>query len=850
MRSRYRLTGWLMVGLLAGFPVAPALAQLDNIVVTARKVEESLQEAPISVTAFGERTIETAGLRNVADLARLTPNLTFEAGETGRRQTPVIRGLGVIDIRGFDNNVGVFVDGVFMSGRASQNVDIFDMERIEVVRGPQGALYGRNTFAGAINFVTKRASDEFGVNIETTAAEDGLYDVRGAVTGPIVKNLAGRLAFQYADDDGMYRNGGPEKSGRGLGGSRTRAVSGDLRFRPTDAIDLNLRGWISNEDLDSRPLSKTPNNCGELDPDKFPPNRLLSYDLGVPAYYCGTVPPAESRTLSTSPSAYAAKGRTWGVVLDAQFDFDWATLTSISSYTDNNSQGRPDLDRTQAGEPYYGWVDRAAFEASGFPVIFSLEALFPTNSGVSSMNTLIGSVGLNQEYYSQEFRLNSRTEGRFRWLGGAFYFHQENTDTTDLGIDASSAVQALGLPTEDIQFLLVSPGDGIPFGTLGIPNPVLPNSVFFDNPNQVTELVLAITEADQYAAFGSVEYDITDKLTGTAEIRYTYEERKLDNKKDDFFGTPRTKYDDDWDFWDPRFILRYQATDDLMVYTSVAKGSRSGGLNVAIADPSAVPFDEETNWTTELGFKSAWFDNRLQFNLTGFYIDWDDAQFRQRIPSSAAGTGFLTVTTNATGLKNHGFEAELVAAPFDGVTVGANFGYADPDYDGGTISQGDATLCNLKDAGDTAFPLVPVKCVPIDSDGDGTFDDEAPDISGKRPIRTAKRTASLFVEAIRPLTSELDALLRFDVGYRSRISTTNVNVQFSPNRTVANLTLGVVNDTFDLLLWVRNLSDEDAIESTQTFPSDLNATTFVTTATNLNPRRWGVTARYRFGSSR
>jgi iron complex outermembrane receptor protein len=847
MRQRYPDTNLLVAALLGAFISMPAFGQLEEITVTARKVEESLQTAPISVTAFTERVIETAGIRNLADLATLTPNLTFEAGETGRRQTPVIRGLGVIDSRGFDNNVGVFLDGVFMSGRTSQNMEIFDVERVEIVRGPQGALYGRNSFAGAINYVTKKPSPEFGAKFEATAADDDMYEVRGSVSGPMGKNVAGRIAFLYADDDGMYRNGGPSKSGRGIGGFEHKALAGDMRFTPNDDIDINLRGWISSDTLDNRPLSKLANNCGELDPDKFP-RTLSSYDQGAPAYYCGNVPPSESRTISMSPQAYSADGDTWRLMLDAEFNLNWATLTSITAYTDNNNKARADLDRTQAGEDFYGYVELAAYEAIGSPpVIGSLETAFPDNSGVTAMNTLIGSVGLNQEYFSQELRLNSAGDQRFRWLAGLYYFHNENKDTTDLGIDASAAVADLGLPTSELRFLLVSPGTGPNGTTLAVPNPVLPNVAFFDNPNQVAELIVATTEADQYAAFGSMEFDFTDRLTGTAELRYTYEERKLNNEKDIFFFTPVSEFDDDWDFWDPRFILRYQATDDFMVYGSVAKGSRSGGLNVAVAEPAAVPFDEETNWTSELGFKSSWFDQRLQFNLSAFYIDWDDAQFRQRVPAQDS---ILTVTTNATGLKNRGFEAELVAAPFDTLTVGATFGYADPEYDNGTIASGDRTLCDFKDAGDTAFPLAQVKCVPVDSDGDGVFDDEAPDISGKRPIRTAKRTASFFAEAVRPIGPDLDVLFRFDVGYRSKMNTDNVSIQYAPSRTIANLHLGVTNDKFDLFFWVRNLSNEDSVETSQIFASDLNSSRFVTTAVNINPRRWGVTARYRLGSAR
>jgi hypothetical protein len=155
-------------------------------------------------------------------------------------------------------------------------------------------------------------------------------------------------------------------------------------------------------------------------------------------------------------------------------------------------------------------------------------------------------------------------------------------------------------------------------------------------------------------------------------------------------------------------------------------------------------------------------------------------------------------------------------------------------------------LCGFLDASASAFPTLPINCVDIDSDGDGVNDALAPDISGLRPIRTSKHTGSLFLQGIRPLTSSLDWMGRLDVGYRSEQPTDNVNVQFAPSRTLVNARLGVVSEHIDVILWVENLFEEDAVETTQTFNSDLNSFRYVTTGVNISPRRFGVTGRYRF----
>jgi iron complex outermembrane receptor protein len=816
----------------------PAFGQLDEIIVTARRVEERLQNAPVSVSAFSEATLVNADIRDVSDLAKFTPNLTFTGGYDGRLALPVIRGLGVIDTRGFDNSVGIFVDGVFISGRAAQNVGILDLERVEVVRGPQSALYGRNTFAGAINYVTKKPTEEFEGSVEATAATDELYRVKGTLSGPIISDkLLGRAAFLYDDDEGTWSNAGPAARGDGIGGHEYKVAMASLRWLPSQSAEVTLSAYYADEFVDNVPLSRVENNCGELDPAKSP-TTLGSYDRGVPAYFCGEVLEAPGSSLSMSPEAFSADGETWRVSLDLDFDLGAFNLRSITSYTNNENVSAADLDRTQAGDSHYGYLPLSVYEAADSPIPLFAPVLPITPA---NFNTFLGSQELDQEYWSQEIRLQSKLTQRLRWLAGAYYFFNENFDTTSFGADASAAVADLGIPTEEIQFLLVdTAASGLLFA---IPSPLLQNLAYRNGPETVV-LTLGKTEATQLAGFGALEFDLSEKLTGTAELRYTYEERELDNIRDDFFGTDSGSFDEDYDFWDPRFILRYRPNDDLMAYGSIAKGSRSGGLNPLVSDPAFVSYEPEENWTYELGFKSVWADGLLQLNASAYYIDWEDAQFRQRVISPTGAT--LTLTTNATGITSYGAEFELVAAPSDGVTLSLGYGYADPEFDNGTLSTGEVALCRTMSASESEFPVIPVDCVPIDVDGDGVFEDAAPDLSGKQLVRTSKHTLTASAEVVKPLVGETDFLLRLDTSYRSKQYTDLANIQSSPSRTLVNLKLGIQHQRYDLIFFVENLLEEDAIESTQVFNSDLNSRRFVTTAVNIPGRRFGVTGRFRF----
>jgi len=247
----------LAVGLLS--PVISRAQEITEIVVTARKIEESLKDVPLAITAFDSGTIASAGISNLQDVANLTPGLSFFNAFGENLPVPVIRGVVPQDIFG-ENAVAVFVDNVYVSGREGLNFSQLDIERIEIVKGPQSALYGRNAFAGAINYVTKAPSDVFESKAEAEVGNRGKQRVLAQVSGPLFSdNVTGRLSAMYDEWDGSYDNSlAPEND---IGGYRYRSLQGRLRWRPRDSLDINLGLYSSNDEIDESAVAGLPTNC-------------------------------------------------------------------------------------------------------------------------------------------------------------------------------------------------------------------------------------------------------------------------------------------------------------------------------------------------------------------------------------------------------------------------------------------------------------------------------------------------------------------------------------------------------------------------------------------------------------
>jgi iron complex outermembrane receptor protein len=857
---------------LAGAAQAQQPVVLDEIVVTSRRVSENLQDVPVSITAFSAKDLEKQVIRNVRDLANFTPNLTFTAGADGRAAVPVIRGIGLIDGRGFDNPVGLFIDGIFISGRATQNIGMLDLERVEVIKGPQSALYGRNTFSGAINYVTRPISEELTGLAEATLGSDELQRFNGSLSGAVTDWMSARLAVGWEDDKGTYRNSGPLGVGDGIGGGDFKQAMLTLQFQPRDDLKIALSGLWSDEFGASRPLAPQANNCGPLDPMAPANSSLISRDLRTPFYFCGEGGSLEGGVLSISPDAFAFENETKRATLSFDWELPGVTIISQTAYTTSTSFSRTDLDRTQLGESGYGYLPRAAYVAAGSPTFNFANGMGFICSGfvpagpcspnpaangalfnqvrAGSFNTYFNTQGLDQDYWSSELRFQGPRESRLRWLGGLFYFRSKNDDTTGVGIDASEAVRTLGLPLSQIQFVLLDTGGVIPGlaprgYAVAFPPPAFPpQAAFLNGPGTAVVTYTPLVNV-QESVFGSLEYDFSDKLTGTFELRYTNEEQDLDNVFDIYFGG-RGRFTSSSSFTDPRFTLRYEATEDLMIYGSAARGTRSGGINALITDPAFINFDPETNNTYELGVKTTLADGRIQLNASVFQIDWKDAQFRQTAPSST-GTGTLvTATLNVGEVDIRGAEVSLAARVTERWRIDGALGYSDPKFGDDTFAASLEPLCRPMLPGTaTAVPQIPVNCVARSIGG---ISRTQPKISGLQLPRTSKLTGNVGIEYSHPVLTDASLTARLDASYRSKQYADFINASWAPARTIANFRLGFERESYDVNLWIENLTDQDAPEQLNQAGQTNLAGSAGFTSVSILPvqRRYGITARYRF----
>lgn len=608
-------------------------AKLDRITVTARRQEETLQDAPVAVSAFGTEDIANQGLNNIDDLARFAPGLSFSQtfGRSGDR--PVMRGqsnvLAGVQF-GVESGTAYFIDGIYFNGDI-QSIDFNSLERVEVIRGPQSALYGRNSYAGAINFITRDPSNELSGNARVAIARHDEREFVGSISGPIVEDsLYFRLGARYFEYGGEHVN---TLTGKKMGSEETRGLNGALVW---DA-DNNFRARLSfsyKEDNDG-PLAlflhpSTFNNCApgfrsaNFRRPFFPPIRgggpIVSSNNFQ--YFCGAIEAypelvqANTDALSDgTPDGTAFDGifseeLFTGLNLNWTLANDW-TLTSQTGWRDETRRFGSDSDFTDAF---------VVFIPPGVPV--------PPGAAPLFMNTTATDI----TEWSQEFRIASPTDRSLRYLAGVFIYDYEKEQRT---------------------LTFASPKTGNPFGN--------------------------IDDISNRAIFGLVSYDINDQLTFTGEIRYQKEEKArtdlnrqtgatIFSGKENFAATT------------PRLTLDYQVNDNNMAYLTYARGAKPGGLNGSVGVPIGFPtYAQETSDNLEFGLKSVAMDGRLVVNTALFMIDAKDVQLTTALPSSD-GSAITSVATNQGSAETIGLEVEVRALLNDGLTLIGSYALADSEF--------------------------------------------------------------------------------------------------------------------------------------------------------------------------
>jgi iron complex outermembrane receptor protein len=564
---------------------APSTA-LEEILVTTQKRSENIQDVPIAISAFNADSLRQSGLENTYDLQLKTPGLVMTTN--GAFGQPYIRGIGT-DILGAatDNSIAVNVDGIYIARPTAAIQDFYDVARVELVKGPQGTLYGRNATGGAINIVNNAPEDTFSASMDATFGNYDKVRVTGHVNVPLSETTAVRASFITSSRDGFTKlidaAGGDAVKGS-LDGDDRYGGRVQLLTRPNDNLSIQLSVDYQEQD-DTRGLNNRPN------PDFA--------DI-TPALSLGGVVPDDVR-LSTQDAGSINNIEDWGMGTAITYDFDGVTLKSLSAFRQNKYFAIQDIDGTNLN---VGWQTE----------------------------------GQNSKVFTQEFQLSSESE-RLKWLVGVYYLHEK----------ASSFFNVrLGGDVSDL------------FG-LGLENP-------WDN------LSVAVADANNktnaYAAFGQASYFLTDELSITVGLRYSYEKKNFTLL--DAVNAIDVADHDSWSSLTPKFGIEYRVTDDAMLYASVTRGFKSGGFN---ANGIGEKFDEEDIWSYEMGLKADWLDGRVRTNLAAFYYDYKDLQVRVRDPN----LGTQAVVANAGQADVYGLEGDITALITDEFAINLNAAYLSTD---------------------------------------------------------------------------------------------------------------------------------------------------------------------------
>lgn len=755
---------------------------VEDIVVTARKAEERLQEVPVAITAFSAADIKSARIENLNDLSKLTPGLNFTPLFGRQNQLPIIRGAA----QTFGQlNVGVFLDGVYLSGKAAVDLELNDLERIEVVKGPQSALYGRNTFAGAINYITKRPTADLSGRVEGTIGDNGLKKGIASISGPLAEGVRFRVGAFYRDFDGFYDSA---IDGGDVDFAESFGFTGTLEFTPSDTLTVTLRGTYSQDDLGQPPSNVIRNNSALGQPSGSTASPPAPLPTRRNLLYIGKLPsiPKNGVTVNTilSPigtpfliSSYGDREASARGSLTVEKDFGAATLTSISSYFKRRFDYTFDGDNTvcqlTTGCPNFGYPFA--------PVIAPGTSVFALSSSRGQFRDI-----------SQELRLASSGDGPLKWLAGFFYY-----DNKTRSLDRS-----------------IAPVTQATANTFGFPR--------------------QRSSTKSYAGFASLGYELTEQLKVTGELRYEYEKQRVSQNPANPAVTPVPlgpgasgsavffTLKQNFDFWTPRVIVDYQVDPDKLVYASYARGAKTGGFNTNLnISADQRQYDPEYSNNFELGIKSDWLDRRLRINLAGYHIDWNDQQAACQNPVSAGGSSTQrTYTCNVAASTIYGTELEVAARFSEVFSIAGSYTWTHARYDRFV----DDSL---------AATLILAGLPAIDFDGK-----HLPYVPDHKVVVSPRLNL--------PLAGDFSLEARADLLYQSRSYLRADNLQNFGSKTTVDLRLTARSETISLQLFANNVFDNKRPVAGVRFFDSVNYSVASPLVQGADRRQIGATLGYSF----
>jgi iron complex outermembrane receptor protein len=601
---------------------------LEEVTVTAQRRQEAVQTVPLAVSAFTDVQLERLNITQTLDLVKLIPNM-IGGNNTGLGTANVysIRALNNTEsIATFDPPVGSYVDDVFIARQNANNFSFFDIDRIEVLRGPQGTLFGRNTTGGAVNVILKKPAREFGGYAEAGLGAYGMRKARASVDLPLSETLLTKLSGYYVADDGYVGNVVTGESG--LNAKDNYGVRAALRWLPSESLTWDIAADLQQSEQ---------MNIVNMIADEIPTVGSVSQ------YRCGTA----SRARFSCTGMRTDRANLQGLVVGEKGNYPLGNVVEGYSVT-SNLQWTSNLGVL---EFITGWRD--------LEQRFSLDFL----NGIAGNGRPTGPTGgfaiandSRHRQFSQEIKLAGTVGEAFDYVAGVYYLDEQNrTDFADVFTLAPAPGVTLPLVLED----RILSNDTRAF------------AVYTQWDWRINEKLTATLGARWTDEDKDIEYTpnanprITTPAAGrisTANIRAR--------------GVPTEQ---SISLVTPRIALKYEFTDDLMAFASATRGFRSGGWNARGTAPDTIqPFGPEKVWSYELGLRSDWYDGRLRANVTGFHYIADDFQLPSAFTTATGAIQFLT--RNFAAVRNSGIEIELIAAPVDNLNLFASIGLQDAKY--------------------------------------------------------------------------------------------------------------------------------------------------------------------------
>lgn len=764
---------------------------LEEVIVTAQKREQSLQDVPLSVNAVGGEKMAEAGITNLEGMTGLVPNLTFN--QTGIGTNVAIRGISSGINQGFEQSVGQYVDGIYYGRAQLTRAPMFDMERVEVLRGPQSILFGKNSIAGAISMTSAKPTDELEVKIGALyEPEHDEQQIDLVVSGPITENLSGRLAIMDRTMDGYFDN---EFLDNDEQDDDEQFIRGTLVWDASDDLSVTLKVEDGSFDTKGRNIGVTaPTNTAYNDAL----NGLTALNSNRSALTGGAV---DSITSAGSSYSLNTNGEDFERTSNGDFsenDMENVTITveyGIGDYTLTSITGYNAYEYTEHCD--------CDFISASLIELTSEEEF---------------------EQYSQEFRITSPGGETIDWIAGIFYQENELEFSDSLLVPADSLLPT-GLVASAINTTPASAAD------------LAANAAAFNS----TELMRGATsnrafeqDSELWSIFAQATWNMTEATRLTLGVRYTDEEKEASRRQYHLdatgaanagltglfgaFGVEEHSIADDRDETSttPLVTLQHDLTDDAMVYISWTTGYKSGGFDVrSNAHPAegsgglaGIPsldvegvfeFEEEEAESIEIGGKFTLLDGAAEMNVALFRTEYTDLQTSQ----FDGALGFNV--TNAGEATTQGLELDGRWRVSEGLTLSGALAYLDFEYDKFPNSQ-----CAFGQTGQLSGPYAG-QC----------------DLAGKTREFTPEWSGSLTADYIRPLGDALEFRSTLDLIYSDDYFTSPTldprTEQDSYTKVNLRLALGASDGQWEVALVGKNLTDEEVMSFSNQLPT---STTF------------------------